>query len=211
MPLCATCGRPLTGDGRYCSACGAPQADPLLLAAGLPAPPAGPPLATLRVAAAEALVPARVGEAPAPVPAAARLPFPGWAVALILLVVLAVAAAVAAFVVPVLLVSGTVAAVSRLAPAVTPAADVRSGVLAIYDGVETWRLARDSDVYPPAGEVTPARLGRYVDPWPQNPYTGGPMLPTGARGDYTYVRAADGLSYELSGFGADGTPVISLP
>ena len=46
---------------------------------------------------------------------------------------------------------------------------------------------------------------------PQNPYTGGPMLPTGGRGDYTYVRAADGLSYELSGFGADGTPVISLP
>ena len=131
--------------------------------------------------------------------------------ALILLVVLGVAAAVASFVVPALLVSGTVAAVSGLAPPVTRAADVRSGVLAIYDGVEAWRLARDSDVYPPADEVTPARLGRYVEPWPRNPYTGGPMLPTGARGDYTYVRAADGLSCELSGFGADGTPVISLP
>jgi hypothetical protein len=208
--LCASCGRPLTGDGRYCSACGAPQADPLLVAAGLPAPPARAPAVPDRAELGQAPVAARVGEAPAPV-LAARVPFPGWAVALILLAVLGVAAVVASILVPALLVSGTVTAVSHLAPSVAPAADVPTGVRAIREGVETWRLARDSDVYPPDAEVTPARLGRYVHPWPQNPYTGGPMSPTGARGDYTYVRAADGLSYELTGFGADGAPVISLP
>ena len=196
MPQCTSCGRRLDAEGRRCPVCGAPQADPWLLISGLPAP--------------SARAPARVGAAPRAVPPP-RPSVPGWAVVVIVLAVLGAAGAAASLVVPVLLAGGSFAFVSGPAPAQEPVAGVREGVRAIQDGVETWRTAHDSDVYPAEAEVAPGRLGQFVDPWPRNPFTGGPMLPTGARGDYTYVRAADGLSYELSGFGADGTPVISLP
>ena len=169
MLQCTSCGRPLTGDGRDCPARGVPQADAWLLVAGLPAPSARPP--------------ARVGAPPCPV-LPARPFVPGWVVVVIVLVVLGVAGAAASLVLPVLLASGSVALVSGLVPAGAPAADVREGVRAIQDGVETWRTAHDSDVYPAQDEVAPGRLGQFVDPWPRNPFTGGPTLPTGARGDY---------------------------
>lgn len=207
MPFCSSCGRPLTGEGRFCAACGAPQA-----AAEPSAAPGEVP---------SAAVPAPswpVGEAPPPA-VAPRRPFPGWAVVLFVLGVLAVAGVVAALVVPLLLMGGVVTAVDKLAPGAVeklvptglPAVDVPVGVLEIQAGIEQWRVDHDSALYPPSAEVTPERLGEYVDPWPQNPYAGSPMLPTGAPGDFTYVRAANGLSYELTGYGEDGTPVLTVP
>jgi hypothetical protein len=59
--------------------------------------------------------------------------------------------------------------------------------------------------------VTPAGLGRYVDPWPRNPYTGGLMQPGGGPGDYFYRRLPGGDGYTLTGYGGDGAPLLTVP
>ena len=197
MPYCSSCGRPLTGEGRFCAACGAPQA-------------VAPPPAAQHLVAHSA--PAPPGQAPPPAPGARR-PFPGWAVALFVVIALCVIAAFAAFVLPLFILGGIVSSLESIVPSpgVDHAAEVRTGVRTIQMGIEVWRADHASGRYPPVAVVTPEGLGRYVEPWPQDPYAGGPMLPTGARGGYTYTRAADGLSFALGGYGADGAVVLTVP
>ena len=48
-------------------------------------------------------------------------------------------------------------------------------------------------------------------PWPQNPYAGGAMTQGRAEGQFLYVRNADGRSYTLTGYGAGGALLITLP
>ena len=197
MPYCSSCGLPLTGEGRFCAACGAPQA-------------VAPPPAAQHPAAHP--VPAPPGQAPPPAPGT-RQPFPGWAVALLVVIALCVIAAFAAFVLPLFILGGIVSTIESIAPSpgADRAAEVRTGVRTIQMGIEVWRADHASGRYPPVAVVTPEGLGRYVEPWPQDPYAGGPMLPTGARGGYTYTRAADGLSFALGGYGADGAVVLTVP
>ena len=202
MAYCSSCGRLLAGEGWFCQACGAPQvaAPPGAVPAILPAaaPPAARPASSL------------VGQAPPPV-LRPRQPFPGWAVALFVTVALGVVTLSAVFVLPVFILGSVFSAVERALPDDVHAAEVRTGVRNIQMGIEVWRAEHASGRYPPVAAVTPQRLGKYVDPWPQDPYNGGPMLPTGARGGYTYKRAADGLSFTLAGFGENGAAVLTVP
>jgi len=197
MSYCSSCGRPLTGESRFCSACGAPQAV-------APPPAAQHP--------AQHPSPAPPGQAPPPAPGARR-PFPGWAVALLVVIALCVIAAVAAFVLPLFILGGIVSSLESIipSPGADGAAQVRTGVRDIQMGIETWRAGNASDTYPPEAVVTPERLGRYVDPWPVNPYAGGPMQPGGGPGDYDYVRLPGGEGYTLTGYGGDGDPVLTAP
>ena len=88
---------------------------------------------------------------------------------------------------------------------------MRTGVHNIQMGIETWRADNARGTYPPEVVVTPERLGTYVDPWPVNPYTGGPMQPGGGPGNYDYVRLPGGEGYTLTGYGGDGDPVLTAP
>ena len=190
MPYCSSCGRPLTGEGRFCAACGAPQA--------ITPPPAQHP------------APVLPGQAPPPAPGARR-PFPGWAVALFVILAISAVSVLAIFVLPFLLLGSIFSAVEKASPADAQAAGVRSGVRSIQMGIETWRADNARGSYPPKAAVTPERLGRYVDPWPANPYAGGPMQPGGGPGDYDYVRLPGGEGYTLTGYGGDGDPVLTAP
>ena len=80
MPYRSSCGRPLTGEGRFCAARGAPQA-----------------VAQAPVAPCQARRPSRAlsGQAPPPAPGVLR-PFPGGAVALFVITAVCVLAAVSA-------------------------------------------------------------------------------------------------------------------
>ena len=195
MLYCSSCGRPLTGEGRFCAACGAPQ--------GVAPPPAAQH-------PAQHPSPMLPGQAPPP-PPGARQPFPGWAVALFVVIALCAIAGFAAFVLPLFILGGIASTFESIAP--TPGAgsagEVRTGVRAIQVGIETWRADSAGGLYPPEAVVTPARFGAYVAPWPVNPCTGGPMQPGGGPGDYDYVRLPDGKGYTLTGFGGDGAPVTA--
>lgn len=194
MPFCTSCGRPLTGEGRFCAACGTPQA------AALPADqhPAQHP------------APLPTGPAPPPAPGARR-PFPGWAVALFVVIALCAITGFAAVFLPLLILGGIASTFESIGP--TPgavsAAQVRTGVRAIQVGIETWRADNSGGVYPPEAVVTPARFDAYVDPWPVNPYAGGLMQPGEGPGGYVYVRLPGGEGYTLTGYGGDGAPVTT--
>lgn len=195
MLYCSSCARPLTGEGRFCAACGAPQAvaPPLAMQHPVELPPSVPP-----------------GQAPPPLPRV-RQPFPGWAVAFFVILAVSAASLFAMFVLPFMILGSIFSAVEESLPAVDRAAQVRSGVRDIQMGIEGWRADDGRDTYPPKAVVTPARLGRYVDPWPQNPYIGGPMQPGGGPGGYDYVRLPGGGGYTLTGYGSDGYPVLTAP
>jgi hypothetical protein len=200
MSHCSSCGRPLTGEGRFCAACGAPQADTPL--------PDTPLSAAQHPAQHPSVV--STGQAPPPV-LPRRQPFPGWAVALFVILAISAVSLFALFVLPFLVIGSVFSAVEKGWPAEVHAAEVRAGLRSIETGIEAWRADHASGRYPPAAVVTPEGLGKYVDPWPQDPYSGGPMLPTGARGGYRYTRAADGSSFTLTGHDDAGTPELPFP
>ena len=94
MPYCSSCGRPLAGEGRFCAACGAPHA--------AASPPHPSPLSP--------------GRAPPPAPRARR-PFPGWAVALFVVMALFVIGGFAALFLPMFILGGLVSSIESHAPA----------------------------------------------------------------------------------------------
>lgn len=85
---------------------------------------------------------------------------------------------------------------------------VKEGVDAIEAGVKRW-MADHGGKAPPAGAVWPyGALGDYVDPWPENPYTGKVMLPGETRGDYAYGIVGSGRAYWLKGYLPGGRTYI---
>jgi hypothetical protein len=138
MPYCSSCGQLLTGEGRFCAACGAPQE------VESPPPPHLPP------------VPA--GRAPPPA-AGVRRPFPGWAVALLVVLAVSVVSSFALFVLPFLIVGSVFSAVEQVLPADAHSAGVRTGVRDIQTGIESWRAADSRGSCPPEAAVTPAGPG----------------------------------------------------
>jgi len=80
---------------------------------------------------------------------------------------------------------------------------------AIQVGVQSWAVEH-GDAYPPAELVTEDGLtGKYVDTWPTNPYTGGPMKQGTDPGDYTYLAGAG--HFRLSAFDDQGRVFYSVP
>jgi hypothetical protein len=81
---------------------------------------------------------------------------------------------------------------------------VIAGLSQILGGVTAW-AANSNGVYPAATEVSPAGgVAQYVDPWPVNPFTGQPMSPGTAPGDYEYEQVNGGAGYRLVGHLSDG-------
>lgn len=135
-------------------------------------------------------------------PAGAKKPFPVWAIVLIVAVV-------------VLLVGGLFAAI--MIPAVmfneqhdkARESAVKEGIHSLQVGIQSWAVDHQ-DTYPAVTDVNPMTMSRYIDWWPTNPYTGAPMTQGTQPGDYSYDVAPDGSSFQLTGYGKDGTIVIQV-
>ena len=190
MPQCIACGRDVAQGAGVCPACGASQEAP-----GVPrtySPPA----------------PARQGGG-----------MPGWAIVLIVAAVLLfVVAPVVAVVLGFSLVANVV---ENVAPLVEEQIDlaneraVRDGVTSIQTGLEAWAMDHRGR-YPPADAVSQTGLvsadgAGNVYPWPSNPYAGGAMSQGRGDGQFLYVRGPDRRSYSLTGYGAGGVLLITLP
>jgi hypothetical protein len=80
------------------------------------------------------------------------------------------------------------------------------GITAIRRGLAMWK-AGGGKRYPPAEEVTPSgMLGKMIR-WPTNIFTGQPMQPGTAKGDYTYAPLNGGKKYSLKGYLSDGSTI----
>jgi competence protein ComGC len=145
---------------------------------------------------------AAVGAAAGGAAASGRRGLPTWAIVLIVLAValIVVSAIAGAIVVPLIL---------RTAETVADDAAVRSGVRTVQVGVESYAVDHGGQ-YPPASEVNGVGLNPYISAWPVNPFTDLPMTGGGGTGYFLYYVSADGLAYELVGFGREGQIVIDL-
>ena len=81
---------------------------------------------------------------------------------------------------------------------------VIAGARSISLGVQT--DAAENGKYPAA--ATRALVGQYVDPWPQNPWTGADMTQGTGKGDFTYTLDSDGSKYTLAVHLSDGTTQV---
>jgi len=70
-------------------------------------------------------------------------------------------------------------------------AQLEQGLRAIYAGLNAYHEQHGD--YPPPFTDLESQLGPYVDPWPTNPWTGGPMVIGDHRGDIEYSPASDSL------------------
>jgi hypothetical protein len=86
---------------------------------------------------------------------------------------------------------------------------VKEGIHSIQVGVQSWAVDH-ADEYPDPATVSQAGMSRYVDRWPTNPYTGLAMTQGTGPGQFTYT-GSDGGGFQLTAYGADGTPVITVP
>jgi hypothetical protein len=85
-----------------------------------------------------------------------------------------------------------------------------AGVHVIQVAVQSWAVDHD-DAYPAGALVVPGdRFARYVKSWPANPVTGRPMTPGTGPGDYAYTQPS-GTTFSLTGYGVNGTPIITVP
>ena len=84
---------------------------------------------------------------------------------------------------------------------------VKEGIHNIQVGVQSWAVDHGS-VYPDASVVTSAGLASYVDNWPTNPWTGKPMAPGTAAGDYTYTQLNGGKIFRLAGHLSNGVDFV---
>ena len=76
---------------------------------------------------------------------------------------------------------------------------VKESIHALQIAVQSW-IVDHNDKAPPVDEVRPGgEFETSIDQWPTNPYTGDPMEPGDAPGDYTYERLDSGQGYRLSG------------
>ncbi len=93
-------------------------------------------------------------------------------------------------------------------PTASPDDQVRAAITRLQVGVLSW-AADHGGLFPPVNAVTAAgEVGAYVDPWPTNPFTGAPMQPGSAPGDYTYEQLDAGQTYRLTGYLSDGGTVV---
>jgi hypothetical protein len=107
-----------------------------------------------------------------------------------------------------LLVALVVAAVVRAPSAGSVTRDelMKTSLLALQGAIEKNGAAR-MYVYPHPNSVSPTG-GLPSAFWPRDPWTGRRLTPGTARGHYTYVRAKDYRSYQLTGYLSDGRTFV---
>jgi hypothetical protein len=76
---------------------------------------------------------------------------------------------------------------------------VKEGIHSLQVGVQSWTVDHGDKAPPPRVVRPDGGVETYLDVWPTNPYSGGPMEPGEAPGQYTYERVDGGLGFRLSG------------
>ncbi len=79
-------------------------------------------------------------------------------------------------------------------------AAVKAQIMSIQTGIQA-SIATSGSAPADASQAT---LGSFVNPWPTNPFTGAPMKPGTAAGDYVYTPGA-GAAYTLAVNLSDGS------
>jgi len=104
-------------------------------------------------------------------------------------------------------------------PSVDPNAEqdaqITQGIRTLQSAVQSWS-ADHQDIYPATDlVVSTGAFSAYVQrdqgSWPLNPVGGQPMQPGTAAGDYTYEQLDGGQGFKLTGYGVDGTPLVTVP
>jgi hypothetical protein len=93
-------------------------------------------------------------------------------------------------------------------PSASPSAgtdqQVIDAIVKLQTGVVTWST-NNNNLYPMPADVTQTGgVASYVNPWPNNPYTGQPMKPGTQPGEYTYEQLNGGAGYKLTGYISNG-------
>jgi type II secretory pathway pseudopilin PulG len=90
-------------------------------------------------------------------------------------------------------------------------AAVKGGTHSIELGLATYAVDH-GDLYPAAladGTALVDGSGRgYVDPWPENPWSGAGMIHSDDVGDYTYTQVGGGTGFTLAGHMTDADFVV---
>ena len=81
---------------------------------------------------------------------------------------------------------------------------VVDGIAKLQVGIVTWASANNNLYPPPQDVVEGGGISQYVDPWPTNPFTGQPMTPGTAPGNYVYEQLSGGQGYKLTGYLSNG-------
>jgi hypothetical protein len=79
-------------------------------------------------------------------------------------------------------------------------AAVKAQLMSIKTGIQAY-IASSGSV---PGDASQATLGGFVSPWPTNPFSGAPMAPGTAAGDYVYTPGS-GTAYTLAVNLSDGS------
>jgi hypothetical protein len=74
----------------------------------------------------------------------------------------------------------------------------KAEIVSIETGIRAYQAMGGGQLPPDASQAT---LGQFVNPWPKNPWTAGPMQPGTGKGDYTYELTSGGfrLTVHLDG------------
>jgi hypothetical protein len=133
-------------------------------------------------------------------PSSGRLPT--WAIVVIVAVIslVVIGAVIGAVVFPALI---------RTTESLAKDVMVRAGAETIHAGIESFAQSHGGR-YPPAGEISAAGLGGFMSAWPENPYTGGPMMDGGGEGNFRYRVSPDGGAYTLTAYGRDGKVLLEF-
>jgi predicted amidohydrolase YtcJ len=84
---------------------------------------------------------------------------------------------------------------------------VKEGIHSIQVGIQSWAVDH-GDKYPDSSVVTAAGLAMYVDNWPNDPWTGLPMTPGTAAGEFTYTQLDGGNRFTLAGHLSGGKDYV---
>ncbi len=90
-------------------------------------------------------------------------------------------------------------------------ATVTEGIHTIQVAIQQWAVDHGG-LYPdPDLVVSGGQLAGYIDTWPANPLTGQPMAAGGGAGNYVYQQGQGGRGFILTGYGVDGSELITVP
>jgi len=79
-------------------------------------------------------------------------------------------------------------------------AAVKEAVHSVQIGVQTW-ATDNSDKYPADTVVTQTGMAKYIDNWPDNPFSGAIMSSAKAQGTFFYKPAPDNSTFAMVGSG----------
>jgi hypothetical protein len=90
-------------------------------------------------------------------------------------------------------------------------AAVIEGIHTIQVAIQQWAIDH-GNLYPiPGLVVSGGQVAGYADAWPADPLTGRPMAAGSGPCNYAYQQLQSGQGFTLTGYGVDGSPLVTVP